>query len=104
MRKKRSIFAQISEPSLAEIYRRYLVQQGSLSGSVMRNETDAESDIDVLVAFEAGHAPGFGFARLQREFSALFGQPMDLRTCRSLSRYFRNQVVQEAEVLYESAR
>lgn len=91
----------VSERDLAEICRRYHVRRLALFGSVLRDDFGPESDIDVLVEFEPGNIPGFGVARLQRELAALFGRPVDLHTYRSLSRYFRDRVVQEAEVRYE---
>ena len=43
-------------------------------------------------------------AEIEQELSALpGGRPIDLRTAEDLSRYFRDQVVREAEVQYESA-
>lgn len=48
----------------------------------------------------AGYTLGFGFARLQREFSGVLGRQVDLHTCRSLSRYFRDEVIQQSEALY----
>ncbi|MGA1844891.1 MAG: nucleotidyltransferase family protein, partial [bacterium] len=56
----------------------------------------------VLVEFEPEHTPGlFGIARLERELSDIFGgRKVDLRTAEDLSRYFRQDVLQEAELQY----
>jgi predicted nucleotidyltransferase len=61
-----------------------------------------ESDVDVLVEFDPGHVPGLlGMVRLARELQALLGgRPVDLRTPRDLSRYFRDEVLRQAKVLY----
>lgn len=41
-------------------------------------------------------------SRIERELSHLFnGRKVDLRTPAELSRYFREQVMQQAEVLYD---
>jgi len=71
-------------------------------GSALRRDFNDESDIDLLVEFEPGRAPGlFGIARMERELSSIFGgRKIDLRTPEDLSRYFRLQVQQEAEVQY----
>lgn len=71
-------------------------------GSVLRADFGPESDIDVLVEFEPAHVPGlFGIARMERELSTLFGgRKVDLRTPEDLSRYFREDVLKEAEVQY----
>lgn len=74
----------------------------ALFGSALRPDFGPESDIDVLVEFEPAHVPGlFGIARMERELSALFGgRKVDLRTAEDLSRYFREDVLREAEVQY----
>jgi len=71
-------------------------------GSVLRADFGPESDIDVLVEFESAHVPGlFDIARMERELSTLFGsRKVDLRTPEDLSRYFREDVLKEAEVQY----
>jgi hypothetical protein len=71
-------------------------------GSVLREDFTPNSDIDVLVDFEPGHLPGlFGIARMERELSAILeGRRIDLRTAEDLSRYFRDDVLREAEVQY----
>jgi len=56
----------------------------------------------MLVEFEPGHMPGLlGMARLERELSQILGgRKVDLRTPEDLSRYFRDEVLREAEVQY----
>jgi uncharacterized protein len=78
------------------------IRRLAIFGSALRPDFCPESDIDVLVEFEADHIPGlFGIARLERELSMLFnGRKVDLRTPEDLSRYFRQQVLEEAEVQY----
>ncbi len=87
--------------ALATLCHRYHIRRLAFFGSVLRDDFGPESDVDVLVEFEPGHVPGFGFVRLQRELSALLGREVDLHTYRSLSRYFRDHVMKEAEVQYE---
>jgi len=74
----------------------------ALFGSALRPDFGPESDIDVLVEFEPGRTPGLlGMARMERELSALFEErKVDLRTPEDLSRYFRQKVLEEAEVQY----
>ena len=68
----------------------------------MRGELEPDSDVDVLVEFEPGRTPGLlGIARLERQLSPLFdGRKVDLRTAEDLSRYFRENVIEEAAVQY----
>jgi uncharacterized protein len=56
--------------------------------------------IDVLVEFEPGHVPGFAFFGLQDELGRLLGRKVDLHTPASLSDYFRDEVLREAESAY----
>ena len=58
--------------------------------------------MDVLVEFEPAHKPGLlGMSRLEPELFAIFqGRKVDLWTAEDLSRYFRQQVLSEAELCY----
>lgn len=78
------------------------VRRLALFGSVLRPDFGPESDVDVLVEFQPDGVPGlFGIARMERELAEVFGgRQVDLRTPEDLSRYFRQSVVDEAEVQY----
>ncbi len=91
---------------LAEFCRRHQIQVLSLFGSVLREDFRPDSDIDVLVEFDDGHAPGLlGIARIERELSEILGgRKVDLRTPEDLSRYFRQEVLAKAEVQYAQGR
>ena len=69
-------------------------------GSTIPGTRSPESDIDLIVEFSAGHIPGFSFARMGDELSDLFGCPIDLHTPDSLSRYLREEVLREAQLVY----
>ena len=71
-------------------------------GSFLRDDFRSESDIDILVEFERGHTPGFfDLVRMEEQLSRFFkGKEIDLRTPNDLSRYFREKVIRDAEVLY----
>jgi predicted nucleotidyltransferase len=92
---------QIPRQELIKFCRRRHIRKLALFGSALRNDFDATSDIDVLVEFEPDHIPGLAFFAMQDELSALFGRQVDLNTAQFLSSHFRDQVVAEAEVLYE---
>lgn len=91
---------QLPEDRIEEFCRRYHIRKLALFGSVLREDFGPESDVDVLVEFEPGHTPGFGFVGIEEELSRIVGRRVDLNTAGSLSRYFRDAVVQDAEVLY----
>lgn len=87
---------------IAAFCRQHHVRRLALFGSALREDFGPESDIDVLVELEPRHTPGLlGIARLERELSAIFGgRKVDLRTPEDLSRYFREDVLKEAQVQY----
>lgn len=93
---------EIPRERVAEFCRKHGIRRLSIFGSALREGFRPDSDVDVLVEFEPEHIPSLlGMARLEREISVLFGgRKVDLRTAEDLSRYFRQNVVEEAEVQY----
>ena len=92
----------ISKTELAAFCQGHGIRRFAIFGSALRTDFGPESDIDVLVEFAPGHAPGLlGMAGLEIELSELFGgRKVDLRTPEDLSRYFRQEVIDTAEVQY----
>jgi len=91
----------ISPERLAGFCRQNHIKKLSLFGSILRADFRPESDVDMLVEFEAGHRIGFiGISGLELELSKILGRKVDLRTAAELSRYFREEVVKTAEVQY----
>ena len=90
---------------IAEFCRRHQIRKLALFGSVLRSDFKLDSDIDVLVEFQPGKRVGFfELYDLEQELSHLFGgRKVDLNTPQSLSKYFRQEVVAEAEVAYVEA-
>ena len=88
---------------LAEFCRRHHIVSLALFGSVLRDDFGPESDVDVLVEFESGHVPGLAFFDMEEELSDLLGRKVDLNTPGFLSPYFRDEVLEEAEVQYAAA-
>ncbi len=87
---------------IADFYRRNGIHRLALFGSVLREDFGPESDGDVLVEFEPGHVPGFfRLLDMEEELSGLLGgRRVDLRTPQDLSRYFRVEVMAQAEEQY----
>lgn len=91
----------ISEEDLAEICRRYHVRELALFGSILRDDFDETSDIDVLVEFEPNAPIGFiALQDFQEELSTLFGRPVDIVTKPGLNRHFRDPILRSARVVY----
>src|SRR4029078_12578913 len=92
----------ISKPRLAPFCQERGIRWLAVFGSALRADFRPDSDVDVLVRFYPDRIPGLlGMARIERELSDLFGKrKIDLRTPEDLSRYFRQQVLEEAEIQY----
>lgn len=86
---------------LEEFCREHHIRRLALFGSVLGQDFGPESDIDVLVEFEPGHRVGLiRMAGIERKLSERLGRKVDLRTPADLSRYFRDDVLRQAEVQY----
>ncbi len=88
---------------IADFCRHHHVRRLALFGSVLHGGFRPDSDVDVLVEFEPGHTPGLRFFAMQDELSRLLGRRVDLNTPQCLSKYFRDDVLAEAEVIYGAA-
>ena len=88
---------------IAEFCPRHNIRRLGLFGSVLRDDFNEDSDIDMLVEFEPGVAVGLNFFSIERELSLLLGRKVDLNTPGFLGKYVRDQILREAEVQYESA-
>jgi uncharacterized protein len=87
---------------LAEFCRRHRIRKLCFFGSILRDDFRPESDVDVLVEFEPGARTGLLFFTMQDELSEILGRKVDLNTEGFLSKYFRQQVLAEAEVQYDA--
>jgi len=88
--------------ALAALCQRRGVRRLSLFGSTLKGLARPDSDVDLLVEFESAATPGFiELGEIEAELSALLGgRKVDLRTAEELSRYFRDEVVRDAETQY----
>ena len=92
----------VPQKRIAEFCEKHGIRTLSFFGSVLRDDFNPDSDIDVLVEFEIDQVPGFiGLAGMESELSEILGgRKVDMRTPQDLSELFRQKVVSEAEVLY----
>ena len=94
----------IPEADLAAFCRANGIRRLSIFGSAVRDDFGPESDVDVLIEFEPGRAPGFRFVSIAAELSELFGRRVDVLTRRSVERspnYIRRrEILDSAEVIY----
>ena len=92
---------------IADLCRRYHVVRLEVFGSFVRDDADADSDLDVLVTFEPGARVGLEVVALKQDLEAVFGRPVDLLTRSSVERspnkYFRRFALRQTEPIYERA-
>jgi len=90
-----------AKEEIAAFCRRHHIRKLSLFGSVLRDDFRPDSDIDVLVEFEPGHAVGLGIIDIEEELSQLFGgHKVDMVREKYLNRRLRSRIIDSAEVQY----
>lgn len=91
----------IPKELIEDFCRRHHIRKLSIFGSYLRDDFGPASDIDFLVEFEPEHKIGLlEMAGMEIELTEMLGRKVDLRTAQDLSRYFRDEVVAQAEVQY----
>jgi len=88
--------------ALIALCQRHHIKRLSLFGSVLKGAARPDSDVDLLVEFAPGEAPGLiALAGIEAELSELIsGRRVDLRTPHDLSRVFRDEVLRTAALQY----
>ena len=74
--------------------KRFGVKRASLFGSLARGEDREDSDIDILVEFEAGKSL-LDLAGLKIELEELLGRRVDLLTFNSLHPLLKDKILKE---------
>ena len=96
-----SLSITIDHERIVEFCRRNRVFRLSFFGSVLRADFGPASDVDVLVEFEPEATVGyFSMSSMEQELTEMFGRRVDLRTPNELSRYFRDEVLADAQEEY----
>ena len=98
-----SLEQKMSKDKLIEFCKKNYIKKLSVFGSALRDQLGPDSDIDLLVEFEEDHTPGlFSIVRMEMELAEALGRKVDLRTPEDLSRYFRDEVIRNAQLEYQS--
>lgn len=98
-----SLEQRMTQDALTAFCRKNHIRKLSVFGSALRGELRPESDLDILVEFDPDHTPGlFSIVRMEMELSQTLGRRVDLRTPEDLSQYFRDEVMANAELQYQS--
>jgi uncharacterized protein len=89
------------EQWLAQFCESNHIHKLSAFGSVLRDDFHSESDLDLLVEYDPTASIGYlKMMRMQIALTDKIGRQVDLRTPAELSKYFRQRVLDEAEILY----
>ena len=94
----------IPRDKIAEFCNRNRVRRLSLFGSALRKDFGPDSDVDILVEFEPCARIGLiRLSGLEIELGDIVGRKVDLNTPGFLSKYYRDQILAEADVQYDAA-
>lgn len=93
---------QIPDRSIAEFCRRWRIREFSLFGSVLRDDFQPESDIDVVVSFDRGAAWSLlDLVTMQQELGGVLGRPVDLIEEEAVRNpYRRAAILSSKQVVY----
>lgn len=95
----------LPKDKIAEFCKKWKIREFSIFGSVMREDFQPDSDIDVLVSFseDAKHTL-FDMVHMKEEIEQIFGRKVDLvsrRGVESSRNYLRKQaILGTAEAIY----
>ena len=94
----------IPRERIAAFCRENGIRRLALFGSILRDDFCLDSDVDVLVEFQAGVRVGYlAIARMARELADMMGRAVDMRTPAELHPAFRDEVMKEALTEYVAA-
>lgn len=77
------------------------VNKAYLFGSQIRNDSNPESDIDILVELDYSKQIGLKYIRMKNELQKLLNNKVDLVSDKALSEYIRPIIESEKKLIYE---
>ncbi len=105
---REEIVAKLGSEAVEELCRRWKIRGLALFGSMLRDDFDRESDVDILVTFDPTADWGLlDHALMQEELSAIVGREVDLvsrRAVESSANWIRREaILGTAETVYAAA-
>jgi predicted nucleotidyltransferase len=96
---------EVPQSQLAEFCMRWQIEEFALFGSVLRDDFNPESDLDVLVTFTPDASWGLlDHLRMEQELASLLNRKIDLFTRRAVEQSHnwmrRQEILRTAEVIY----
>ena len=78
------------------------IKSVALFGSHVHGTADEGSDVDILIEFAPTAVIGFfALSDIKNNFESLLERTVDLLTPEAISKYFRDEVLAQAEYIYE---
>lgn len=95
----------LSISQIKEICDRWQITEFALFGSVLRDDFNPTSDIDVLITFAPNARKGLlTLARIKHELEELFGREVDIATKKSIEQSQNtsrsHEILRSAQVIY----
>lgn len=79
-----------------------VISSVAVFGSYVNGTPTEDSDVDVLIDFERNAVIGFfALSDIKDNFESFLEKPVDLLTPQAISKYFRDEVLAQAEYVYE---
>ena len=99
------IFGQETEAAIAQFCQQWQIREFYVFGSVLREDFRPDSDIDVMVSFQANAPWGLlELVRMKRELETIVGREVDLVTKQSIEQsenwIRRQEILSTARVIY----
>lgn len=96
---------ELPKDRITQFCQKWQIQELSLFGSVLRDDFQADSDIDILVTFlEDTHWTLFDLGRMESELNQIFDRKVDLVSKRGIkssrNHIRRDAILNSAEVIY----
>ena len=101
---KQSLAIPIPQEEIKDFCQRWKIKEFYLFGSVLRDDFNEQSDIDVMVQFFPNHGWGLEFVTMKYELEQIFSRKVDLVTKKSIERsenwIRREDILNNAKLIY----
>jgi uncharacterized protein len=87
--------------NISDYFKDKPVLKAYLFGSHVRNESESDSDIDILVELDYSQQIGLKYIKMQLELEKLLNNRVDLLSDNAISKYIRPIIDREKKLIYE---
>ena len=96
----------LKSEKIEQICQQWQIEELALFGSVLREDFNPNSDIDVLVSFaESAKITFFDLDTIEQQLSQLFNRPVDVVTKRAIEKSHnwirKKNILDNAQIIYE---